>query len=217
MMLTEKYKTLLSSIKRHRTAITVGFLAGLAGVGLSVALDPTIDAPTEGMILRRNYFERLRQTPNRRRSLPRRPITVQKRSSSSQSSARLVPYLRPASSAEAVSSVASSSQRSIQAKHDPLRPVQRKSSSSAKGSSVSSVSFVSSVSSAPSSASSSILHEAAAVSSASDFPAFERTVFPVSRTPNWGVMETPQEWERPYGEMTDADFVGLPRYDLARL
>ena len=41
-MLTEKYKTLLSSIKRHRTAITVGFLAGLAGVGLSVALDPTI-------------------------------------------------------------------------------------------------------------------------------------------------------------------------------
>lgn len=30
-------------------------------------------------------------------------------------------------------------------------------------------------------------------------------------------METPQEWERPYGEMMDKDFVSLPRYDLAKL
>lgn len=49
------------------------------------------------------------------------------------------------------------------------------------------------------------------------FPAFDHTVFPVARTPNWGAMKTPAEWNRDYGEMTRDEFVRIPPYDLALL
>ncbi len=49
------------------------------------------------------------------------------------------------------------------------------------------------------------------------FPAFGRTVHPVNRVPNWGAMRTPAEWNRQYSQLTDADFVPVPRYDLAML
>ncbi len=49
------------------------------------------------------------------------------------------------------------------------------------------------------------------------FPAFTRSVFPVSKVPNWGNMHTPREWNRTYKEMTDADFVAIPSYDLKTL
>ncbi len=65
-----------------------------------------------------------------------------------------------------------------------------------------------------SSSSPSVASEAA---STSDFPAFDHTSFPVSRTPNWGAMRTPQEWNRSHAEMTAADFVSLPRYDMSTL
>ncbi len=50
-----------------------------------------------------------------------------------------------------------------------------------------------------------------------EFPAFEYTVMPVTSTPNWGAMRTPMEWNRSYREMTSADFVELPRYDVIKL
>lgn len=53
--------------------------------------------------------------------------------------------------------------------------------------------------------------------SESDFPTFGSTRYPVSKVPNWGAMTTPAEWNRSYSEMTDADFVPLPRYDLGVL
>lgn len=49
------------------------------------------------------------------------------------------------------------------------------------------------------------------------FPAFDRAVFPVTAIPNWGAMRTHDAWERTYGQMTHADFVPVPRYDLATL
>jgi murein DD-endopeptidase MepM/ murein hydrolase activator NlpD len=49
---------------------------------------------------------------------------------------------------------------------------------------------------------------------APDFPPFQRTVFPVSRTPDWGSMRTPSEWNRSFSEMQESDFVRIPRYDL---
>lgn len=49
------------------------------------------------------------------------------------------------------------------------------------------------------------------------FPAFDHTSFPVSKVPNWGTMRTPDEWNRSYKEMTEADFISVPRYDLTVL
>lgn len=52
---------------------------------------------------------------------------------------------------------------------------------------------------------------------ASDFPSLIKTSFPVGKTPNWGAMRTPAEWNRTYGQMTADDFVSIPRYDLKTL
>ena len=49
------------------------------------------------------------------------------------------------------------------------------------------------------------------------FPAFEKAIYPVSRIPNWGAMRNATEWNRPYSQMTEADFVAIPAYDLAVL
>lgn len=46
------------------------------------------------------------------------------------------------------------------------------------------------------------------------FPAFIHTSQPVNKVPNWGAMSTPEEWKRPYSQMTDADFVPVPAYNL---
>ncbi len=46
---------------------------------------------------------------------------------------------------------------------------------------------------------------------------FIRSSFPVAKVPNWGAMHTPDEWNRPYSQMTPEDFVAVPRYDLALL
>ncbi len=35
--------------------------------------------------------------------------------------------------------------------------------------------------------------------------------------PNWGAMRTPDEWNRTYSELTEADFVSIPRYDMSVL
>lgn len=48
-------------------------------------------------------------------------------------------------------------------------------------------------------------------------PVFGRAVFPVDRVPNWGAMRSSSEWDRSYAEMTDADFVPIPAYDLSQL
>ncbi|MEQ1848988.1 MAG: peptidoglycan DD-metalloendopeptidase family protein [Candidatus Peribacteraceae bacterium] len=50
-----------------------------------------------------------------------------------------------------------------------------------------------------------------------DFPAFGRTLHPVAHVPNWGAMTTSAEWNRTYSQMTEADFVPIPRYDMAVL
>ena len=52
---------------------------------------------------------------------------------------------------------------------------------------------------------------------ASDFPAFDHTSFPVAKTPNWGAMRTPAEWNRAYADMTPEDYVAIPRYDMSKL
>ncbi len=49
------------------------------------------------------------------------------------------------------------------------------------------------------------------------FPAFGSAVMPISRVPNWGVMETPAEWTRSHEQMSADDFVSLPPYDLSEL
>jgi murein DD-endopeptidase MepM/ murein hydrolase activator NlpD len=51
----------------------------------------------------------------------------------------------------------------------------------------------------------------------SNFPVFTKTVFPVSQVPNWGAMHGAAEWGRSYTQMTPADFVNVPAYDLAKL
>ncbi len=48
-------------------------------------------------------------------------------------------------------------------------------------------------------------------------PVLQKTVFPVDRIPNWGAMRTSDQWDRTYAQMTDADFVPVPRYDLSQL
>lgn len=50
-----------------------------------------------------------------------------------------------------------------------------------------------------------------------DFPAFDRAIHPVAEIPNWGNMFTPAEWNRTYRQMTDADFIRVPSYDVSRL
>lgn len=61
-------------------------------------------------------------------------------------------------------------------------------------------------------------HADAPVPSSVDvFPPFIRTVNIVSKVPNWGAMRSPEEWNRTYDEMTDADFVALPAYDMTKL
>jgi murein DD-endopeptidase MepM/ murein hydrolase activator NlpD len=62
-----------------------------------------------------------------------------------------------------------------------------------------------------------VMHASSEARNADDFPPFGSTRYPVSKSPNWGAMKTPEEWNRTYGEMTKDDFVPLPRYDLAVL
>lgn len=59
--------------------------------------------------------------------------------------------------------------------------------------------------------------EESSVLPATGFPAFEHSSFPVSRTPNWGAMRTPAEWNRSYSQMQESDFVRIPSYDLAKM
>ena len=49
------------------------------------------------------------------------------------------------------------------------------------------------------------------------FPAFGKTVYPVSHVPNWGGMHAAAEWNRPYNQMAKTDLVAVPTYDLAKL
>lgn len=58
----------------------------------------------------------------------------------------------------------------------------------------------------------SISHQAA-----EEFPPFIRAVHPVANVPNWGAMRTPKEWNRTYGQISAAEFVPVPPYDLAVL
>lgn len=51
----------------------------------------------------------------------------------------------------------------------------------------------------------------------SDFPLVQNAIYPVSKIPNWGAMRTPAEWNRTYSEMTNADFVSIPRYNTEEL
>ncbi len=48
-------------------------------------------------------------------------------------------------------------------------------------------------------------------------PVLDKTIFPVDRIPNWGAMRTSDQWDRTYAQMTDADFVSIPPYDLSQL
>lgn len=49
------------------------------------------------------------------------------------------------------------------------------------------------------------------------FPSMIRTMMPVSRTPNWGVMTSPKQWNRSYSDLSEEDFVKIPQYDLTVL
>jgi murein DD-endopeptidase MepM/ murein hydrolase activator NlpD len=49
------------------------------------------------------------------------------------------------------------------------------------------------------------------------FPPFLHASFPVAQAPNWGNMHTPQLWNRTYSQMTPADYVRIPSYDLGTL
>lgn len=49
------------------------------------------------------------------------------------------------------------------------------------------------------------------------FPAFGRAMHPVYRVPNWGAMTEPAEWNRTYKQLTDADFVRVPSYNMTEL
>lgn len=69
---------------------------------------------------------------------------------------------------------------------------------------------------APASAMSSSASPVTVVAS-DDFPAFGRAMMPVGKTPAWGTMRTPDEWNRTYKEMPADAFVAIPRYDLAAL
>lgn len=65
------------------------------------------------------------------------------------------------------------------------------------------------------------MHNAASTSigttSINGFPAFDHASMPVGKIPNWGAMKTPEEWNRSYSQMTPADFVPIPFYDLITL
>jgi murein DD-endopeptidase MepM/ murein hydrolase activator NlpD len=115
-------------------------------------------------------------------------------SSSMQSSA--IPILHNASSAQQ-SSVASSTQSSA----EPLRPAAENNSQAVSSAQISSVGVASSEASS-------------SISNASDFPAFGNAVHPVSTVPNWGIMTSADEWERPYGQMKQEEFVAIPSYSL---
>jgi murein DD-endopeptidase MepM/ murein hydrolase activator NlpD len=49
------------------------------------------------------------------------------------------------------------------------------------------------------------------------FPPFLHASFPVAAAANWGAMHTPEVWNRSYDQMTPADFVPIPAYDLRTL
>ena len=49
---------------------------------------------------------------------------------------------------------------------------------------------------------------------ADKFPEFGHATTPVTHVPHWGAMRTADEWSRSYNEMTEADFIPLPEYDL---
>lgn len=79
---------------------------------------------------------------------------------------------------------------------------------------------VSSAPAAPLSSAAALSASASASSSSrgiADFPAFERTVYPVTRVPDWGAMRTPAQWDRPYGQIPREEFVPLPPYNLTIL
>lgn len=92
-----------------------------------------------------------------------------------------------------------------------MRPVLHGAAESVSSSSASSVAAASSTPAV------SVVTVSSAANAASGFPAFERAIFPVGKVPNWGAMRTPAEWNRSYKEMTAADFVPVPRYDMAVL
>ena len=50
-----------------------------------------------------------------------------------------------------------------------------------------------------------------------EFPPFLQAVHPVSNVPNWGAMTSPDQWERHYSQLTDADFVPVPPYNMRQL
>ncbi len=72
---------------------------------------------------------------------------------------------------------------------------------------------VSSSSSSVASSASSIAPEPEPVPTTA-FPAFDHASFPVGRVPNWGAMHSAAVWNRTNSQMTDEDFVKIPRYDM---
>lgn len=49
------------------------------------------------------------------------------------------------------------------------------------------------------------------------FPALDHTVYPVSVVPDWGAMRSPAQWDRPFSQIPEREFVSLPAYDLQTL
>lgn len=47
-----------------------------------------------------------------------------------------------------------------------------------------------------------------------EFPEPGNVIFPVVRTPNWGAMYSPSEWNRTYDQMPNSAYVAVPEYDL---
>lgn len=98
----------------------------------------------------------------------------------------------------------------------PVVEVSSESASSEPASSASSKED-SSASSASSESASNSSTSSAQLVELSEFPAFDRAVFPVGRTPNWGAMKTPAQWERSYADMDREEFVRIPAYDMDTL
>lgn len=128
-----------------------------------------------------------------------------------------VPYVVTSETPVTLRSSASSSVSSawLQSRAQTVRPERTPMRRSSSASSVSAVATVTPASSLSSSSSVSVAVEEAAEVSSDDFPAFERTVWPISKVPNWGAMRTPAEWDRSYAAMTAEDFVSIPSYDAA--
>lgn len=203
-MYTHIKHTIHAGLQRLKSVHSTGLKAVFLALGMATLLTIHSDVPYEGHFLQRTALQKTTVKPVAK-VLPKK----KQRSSSSRRASYPTRAARVAILDSAIDHVparvsmsersSSSMQRAIKKNIDP---VMRRAAPE-----------IDARTTAPSSSSTQPVVNVAATT----FPAFGRTVQPVSTVPNWGAMTKPEQWNRSYKELSSEDFVRVPPYDMNTL